>query len=38
VYFNVNFKLLTKLINSAFLVSGLSRFQNAPCNDLKKLI
>jgi len=34
VYFNVNLKLLTKLINSAFVgVSELRRFQNERCND-----
>jgi len=34
VYFNVNLKLLTKLVNSAFVgVRELRRFQNARCDD-----
>jgi len=33
VYFNVNLKLLTKLINSAFVVCKLRRIQNARCID-----
>jgi len=34
--FNANLKHLTKLINSAFLVSELRRFQNARLNDEKR--
>jgi len=37
VYFNVNFNVFFKLIKVHFLVSELYIYQNARCNDYKKL-
>ena len=36
VYFNVNFKVLFKLIEMHLLVSELFIYQNARCNNKKK--
>jgi len=37
VYFNVNFNVFFRLIKVHLLVSGLYIYQNARCNDKKKL-
>jgi hypothetical protein len=37
VYFNVNFNVLFKLINCAFLVSELYVYQNEWCKSKKKI-
>jgi len=38
VYFNVNFNAFFKLIKVHLLVSELNVYQNARCNDKKKII
>jgi len=37
VYFNVNFNVFFKLIKVLLLLSELYIYQNARCNDTKKL-